>query len=214
MNSFLILHKPVLYQESAQGRIPIEGRFVRSGKTEIAFRVAQYDVTKPLVVDPALEIAYATLFGGSGDETAFGIAVDGGGNAYIAGTTSSAPDFPTLSAAYATYGGGTSDYFVTKFNSTGTALVYSTYLGGSGNETGNPGIIGGIANYTGILAVDPSGNAYVTGYTTSIERIGRNEWIRPPTSRPRIVSRHLLEGSSIHCEAFWSNRFADKIDSV
>ncbi|HTS47764.1 MAG TPA: SBBP repeat-containing protein [Bryobacteraceae bacterium] len=163
----LILHKPVLYQESARGRIPIEGRFVRAGKTEIAFNVAKYDDSKPLVVDPALEISYATLFGGSGDEAAFGIAVDGGGNAYIAGTTSSASDLPTLSAAYASYGGGTSDYFVTKFNSTGTALVYSTYLGGSGNETGNPGIIGGIANYTGILAVDPSGNAYVTGYTTS-----------------------------------------------
>jgi uncharacterized repeat protein (TIGR01451 family) len=163
----LILHKPVLYQESAQGRIPIEGRFVRAGNTEIAFSVAKYDDSKPLVVDPALEIAYATFFGGSGDEAAFGIAVDGGGNAYIAGTTSSATDFPTLNAAHGTYGGGSSDYFVTKFNSTGSALVYSTYLGGSGNETPNPGIIGGIANYTGILAVDPSGNAYVTGYTTS-----------------------------------------------
>jgi uncharacterized repeat protein (TIGR01451 family) len=163
----LLLHKPVLYQESAQGRIPIEGRFVLAGKTEIAFIVAKYDDSKPLVVDPALEIAYATLFGGSGDEAAFGIAVDGGGNPYIAGTTSSASDFPTMTAAQGTYGGGTSDYFVTKFNSTGTALVYSTYLGGSGNETANPGIIGGIANYTGILAVDPSGRAYVTGYTTS-----------------------------------------------
>ena len=163
----LLLHKPVLYQESAQGRIPIEGRFVRSGKTEIAFIVAKYDDSKPLVVDPALEIAYATLFGGSGDEAAFGIAVDGGGNAYIAGTTSSATDFPTVNAAYGTYGGGNTDYFVTKFNSTGTALVYSTYLGGSGDETGNSGVSGGADNYTGILAVDPSGNAYVTGYTKS-----------------------------------------------
>ena len=197
----LILHKPVLYQESAQGRVPIEGRFVRAGKTEIAFTVAKYDDRKPLVVDPALEIAYATLFGGSGDEAAFGIAVDGGGNAYIAGTTSSASDFPTKMAAYATYGGGTSDYFVTKFNSTGTALVYSTYLGGSGNETPNPGIIGGLANYTGILAVDPSENAYVTGYTTSANfpttTTAYSQTLAGTATRDAFVTQISPDGSSL-----------------
>ena len=197
----LILHKPVLYQESAQGRIPIEGRFVRAGKTEIAFIVAKYDDSKPLVVDPALEIAYATFFGGSGDEAAFGIAVDGGGNAYIAGTTSSATDFPTLKAAYASYGGGNTDYFVAKFNSTGTALVYSTYLGGSGDETGNSGVIGGADNYTGILAVDPSGNAYVTGYTKSANfpttTNAYSQTLATPATEDAFVTEVSPSGSSL-----------------
>ncbi len=197
----LTLHKPVLYQESAQGRIPIEGRFVRAGKNEIAFNVAKYDNTKPLVVDPALEIAYATFFGGSGDEAAFGIAVDGGDNAYIAGTTSSATDFPTKKAAYASYGGGNTDYFVTKFNSTGTALVYSTYLGGSGDETGNSGVIGGADNYTGILAVDPSGNAYVTGYTTSANfpttTNAYSQTLAGTATRDAFVTEVSMSGSSL-----------------
>lgn len=97
--------------------------------------------------------AYSTLLGGEGDEEAFSVAVDSSGNAYVAGETASA-DFPVVEAAQPTLGGGV-DVFVTKVNGTGDALLLSTYLGGSRNES-RPG-----------LAVDDSGRVYVTGTTGS-----------------------------------------------
>jgi hypothetical protein len=98
-------------------------------------------------------VVYSTYLGGNGDDRGFSIAVDRSGNAYITGWTSST-DFPLASAAQASFG-GQRDAFVTKLNSTGTALLYSTYLGGSGTDSGNG------------IAIDASGSAYVTGSTTS-----------------------------------------------
>jgi len=100
-------------------------------------------------------LVYSTYLGGSGSEGGFGIAVDAGGNAYVTGHTGST-NFPTTTGAFQTsFGGGGFDAFVTKLNSTGSALVYSTYLGSSGTDNGNG------------IAVDAAGNAYVTGDTTS-----------------------------------------------
>jgi len=98
---------------------------------------------------------YSTYLGGTQNDWGQAIALDGSGNAYVTGYTSSA-DFPTSNAFQTTYGGGTNNVFVTEFNSTGTAVVYSTYLGGSGDDQGHS------------IAVDGLGNAYVTGGTTSI----------------------------------------------
>lgn len=101
-------------------------------------------------------LAYATYLGGSDWDYAEAISIDGSGNAYVTGSTLSS-DFPTVSGAYDTiYNGGLTDLFVAKLNATGTALSYSTFIGG-GNEDWGYGI-----------AVDNSGNAFVTGYTTSI----------------------------------------------
>ncbi len=98
--------------------------------------------------------AYSTYFGGSGDERALDIAVDSAGNAYLTGSTRSA-NLPTINAFQPALKNNDSntgqDIFITKLNATGTALVYSTYLGGSFNETG----LG--------IAVDSAGSAYVTG---------------------------------------------------
>ncbi|MCI0681621.1 MAG: SBBP repeat-containing protein, partial [Gemmataceae bacterium] len=112
---------------------------------------------------------YSTYFGGSGDDRAFGIAVDGSDNAYITGYTTSA-NLPLArngvagQAIQAAHGGGTSDGFVAKLNAAGTALVYSTYLGGSGaeNSAGLVGLLDGAG-----IAVDAAGNAWVTGMTAS-----------------------------------------------
>ncbi len=100
------------------------------------------------------KILYSTYFGGSNVDAANAIAVDGYGEAYIGGDTSST-DFPILNGAYATNKGG-QDGFVAKLTSAGTAVVYSTYLGGSA------------ADHIAAIAVGPSGNAYVTGSTFSI----------------------------------------------
>jgi len=100
-------------------------------------------------------LVYSTYLGGSGDDEGPGIAVDSSGNAYVTGFTSST-NFPTTDSAFqTTFGGGPFDAFVTKLNATGTGLVYSTYLGGSGQDFGSG------------IAVDSSGNAFVTGFTFS-----------------------------------------------
>src|SRR5262249_41183786 len=98
-------------------------------------------------------LVFSTYFGGTRRDAASAIALDVLGNVYIGGRTDST-DFPTQNALQPTLS-GSSDAFVTKFNRTASALVYSTYLGGSSFES-----------CTG-LAVDALGHAYVTGVTTS-----------------------------------------------
>jgi hypothetical protein len=99
-------------------------------------------------------LIYSTFLGGNGGDYGVGIAVDGAGNVYVTGDTGSS-DFPTTSTAFQTTNHGSGDGFVTKLTASGTALLYSTYLGGSGYDLG-----------TGI-AVDGAGNAFVTGDTGS-----------------------------------------------
>ncbi len=130
----------------------------------VGFEIAPYDPTRPLIIDPVL--SYSTYLGGPGFDYAYGIAVDSTGSAYVTGFTDSI-DFPLATPAQAAGGGGTCgtdpdtypcfDAFVAKLNATGTALVYSTYLGGSGED------------YASEIAVDSHGNAYVTGYTNSTD---------------------------------------------
>ena len=98
-------------------------------------------------------LVYSTYLGGSGDDEAFGIAVDALGSAYVTGYTNS-PNFPTPGAVQPVFGGG-SDAFVTKLNPAGAGLVYSTYLGGRYFDVGRG------------IAVDALGSAYVTGWTLS-----------------------------------------------
>jgi hypothetical protein len=100
-------------------------------------------------------LVYSTYLGGTGADTGYGIAVDGSGNAYVTGYTFSS-NFPTTDNAYdRIFEGGYTDVFVTKLNPSGSSLVYSTYLGGSGRDSGNG------------IAVDSIGDVYVTGSTMS-----------------------------------------------
>jgi photosystem II stability/assembly factor-like uncharacterized protein len=148
--------KPVIYQEAGGAKQPVEGGYVIRGEREVGFDVGNYDSNKTLVIDPVL--VYSTTFGGSYNESANAIAVDNSGNAYIAGTTNST-DFPTVNPFQKL---GRANAFVAKMNPAGTALLYSTYLGGStflgrGTTDGANGI-----------AVDADGNAYVAGYVASL----------------------------------------------
>jgi len=99
-------------------------------------------------------LVYSTYLGGSSEDIGQGIALDGSGSAYITGYTQSA-NFPTTAGAFQTTFGGRQDAFVTKLNTTGSALAYSTYLGGSDYDDGRG------------IALDSSGSAYVTGSTYS-----------------------------------------------
>ncbi|MFZ3216588.1 MAG: SBBP repeat-containing protein [Candidatus Acidiferrales bacterium] len=155
------LHRPVAYQRGRNGEeIPVEAHFVLFKKSrqsisenqEVAFEVGDYDRTQPLVIDPVL--AFSTFLGGSSIDTAKAIAVDATGNVYVVGSTFST-DFPTHDPIQPTLHGTDGDAFVTKINAAGSAIVYSTYLGGSYVQQANG------------VAVDSAGNAYVVGQTAS-----------------------------------------------
>ena len=151
------LHKPQIYQEGAgrpRDRETVAGNYVDKGHGRIGFEVAQYDVARPLIIDPVL--SYSTYLGGSSDDFGNAIAFDSAsGGVYVAGETAST-NFPTTSLAkQPIFGNGAEDVFVTKLNPAGTALVYSTFLGGSGDDRGFG------------VGVDLAGNAYLTGDTGS-----------------------------------------------
>ncbi len=136
---------PVAYQDAAH----IPCRFALLDGASYGFRCGRWDPSRALVIDPLM---YATYLGGSGFDWAFSVAVDGTGAAYVTGRTAS-PDFPVTPGAFSTTYRG-ADVFVAKLDPAG-ALVYATFLGGSGNDTGSS------------IAVDAAGNAYVAGRTTS-----------------------------------------------
>jgi len=167
----ILQKKPTVFQDIDGKRMEVEGKFKLLGKQIIdgderdesnlhfkfayGFEVAFYEKNHPLIIDPVL--VYSTFLGGNGEDNGFSIAVDAAGNAYLAGTTSSL-DFPTASPFQEVLEGGRSgDAFVTKLNAAGSALVYSTYLGGSDGASGHG------------IAVDAAGNAYITGHTSSLD---------------------------------------------
>jgi uncharacterized repeat protein (TIGR01451 family) len=143
--------KPNVYQEIAGQRHTVECRYVLLGTNQVGFATGSYDPRKPLVIDPTL--IYSTYLGGAGDDAGSSVAVDSSNNVYVAGTTGST-NFPMKNAAFGT-NAGLADIFVTKIDASGTNIIYSTYVGGSGLDRGNS------------LAVDSSGNAYVVGRVDS-----------------------------------------------
>jgi hypothetical protein len=158
------LHRPVIYQEQNGEKHTIPGGYKLKADGSIGFRLARFDATRPLVIDPVL--SFSTFLGGSGVESATAIALDSFDNIYVAGTTSSS-NFPVTAGGFqqtladdvthCTTSQECTDAFVSKLSPDGTTLIYSTYLGGGGTD----GIRG--------IAVDSSGNAYVTGFTGSLD---------------------------------------------
>jgi uncharacterized protein (TIGR03437 family) len=142
--------KPLIYQDVRGERRIVGGGYRLAEDRTVGFDLDPYDRTLPLVIDPV--IAFATLFGGGGEDTARAVDVDSAGNIYMAGVTDSM-DLPVAGSAQAEHGGAL-DIFVAKLNPAGTELIFAAYLGGSGLEFGD-------------LAVDAAGNAYLTGVTTS-----------------------------------------------
>jgi hypothetical protein len=150
----LTLRRPVAYQDVDGMRTSVTSEFVIEAGRDVRFRLGDYDRQRALVVDPV--VSYATYVGGSAFEQGSAIAVDASGSAYVAGYTAS-PDFPLVTALDRSIGRtGDVDVFVSKLNASGTALVWSTYIGGSASGDRAIGI-----------AVDAAGSAYVGGWTTS-----------------------------------------------
>ncbi len=170
------LKAPRIYQEFGAERRPVAGRFVLRQDGRVGFELAAYDRRRALVIDPVL--TYSTYFGGSGDEACPSnarvmiagissppsgcpaIAIDASSNIYIAGSTTSA-DFPvvppvsTPPSAFQPALAVAPDVFVTKLNAAGSAVLFSTYLGGNDVDT------------TAGVAVDSTFNVVVAGTTSS-----------------------------------------------
>ena len=145
------MRKPFVYQEVSGSRQPIAARYVLQGADRVGFEVARYDGGRPLVIDPVL--SYSTYLGGSGDDVANAVAVDASGAAYMTGVTTSL-NYPLANAFEGPVGG--KDVFVSKVAADGSALLYSTYIGGSADDSGNA------------IAVGSNGSATIVGTTASL----------------------------------------------
>lgn len=148
----ILLHKPVAYQRQGGTRQPVDARFVLKPHNEVHFQLGEYDRGRELIIDPS--VTYATYLGGSAEDDGYGIGFDGSGNAYVTGQTQST-DFPLIAGGYSGSNNGGFDVFVSKIAANGASLIYSTYVGGGGDDSGNA------------LAVDSAGDVFVTGGTKS-----------------------------------------------
>jgi hypothetical protein len=145
--------QPVAWQERDGIRTPVRAGYRFVSPDSFAIEVAHYDRTQRLIIDPVLAMPSSTYLGGSLADQGNGIAVDNLGNTWLAGAATSV-DFPVTGSPKPVNAGG-ADAFVAKLDPTGTGLLFATYIGGSGNDQANA------------IAVDPAGNAYITGSTSS-----------------------------------------------
>jgi len=201
----LRLRKPFVYQVIDGQRKPLAGNYILKAKNRVGFQVAAYDASKPLVIDPVL--IYSTYLGGGGTDIARGIAADlaTSGTVYVTGDTISA-NFPTKaqSPAVTPYQSTlskstTTDCFITKIDTTvggSSSLKYSTYLGGSSNDQ----CFG--------IAVNSSGNAYVTGQTSSTNFPG-SALSKAKGSGDIFVVKLNSTGSALVYSAFLGGSSAD-----
>ena len=139
-------------------------------------------------------LVYSTYLGGSSWDNGNGIAVDSSGNAYVTGQTISS-DFPTQNPYQRTLAGSW-DAFITKLDSSGSALSYSTYLGGSGSDHGEG------------IAVDGSGNAYVTGDTWSSDFPTQNPYQRTLAGeQDAFIAKFASSGSALYSTYLGGNDY-------
>jgi hypothetical protein len=157
-NGILRQHKPLVYRIAGGTRQLVESRYLIQNGQQVSFDIARYDVGKALVIDPVLE--YSTfLGGGSGnmiDSISEAVSVDSFGNAFVTGATDIST-FPVTASTPQPTIGGQLDVFITKLNSSGSGLLYSTFIGGNDQEEGFG------------ITLDSSGSAYVTGRTYSAD---------------------------------------------
>ena len=147
----LRLRAPQIYQREGDNRRAIDGRFLLHADNRVSFQIGPYDRSRELVIDPTLE--FSSYFGIINAGSPVSVAVNNDGNIYLSGSTAATTGFP---ASPSTTSLGAAHIFVAKISPTSPpSLVYLTFLGGNGSDTG----VG--------LGVDLGGNSYVAGNTTS-----------------------------------------------
>lgn len=150
----VVLHRPVAYQPSLDGREPVRVGYILKSSNVIGFKLGAYDQSRPLIIDPRL--IYSSYLGGSASDDGAKVTVDANGNAYLVGWSASI-DFPTVRPLQPANAGAT-NVVISKFNVKlhgAASLVYSTYLGGSGRSAGRG------------IAVDALGQVFISGDTNA-----------------------------------------------
>jgi hypothetical protein len=193
----LVQQAPVVYQDVDGERRPVGGAYRMNRGGDVSFEVGRYDPAHPLVIDPVLE--YSTYLGGSSGDWGSAIAVDSAGNAYVTGHTDS-PDFPEA-GPYQQDQAGT-DVFVTKLAPSGSIVVYSTYLGGGGDDFGHA------------IAVDSSGTAWVAGRTSSDDFPTVNAYQADQAGVDAFVTRLAPSGSSLDYSTYLGGRGDDVANDI
>ena len=184
----VIQHRPVAYQQVAKRRVPVSAGYTEVTHGQFGVALGAYDHTRALIIDPVF--SYSTYLGGNGRDYGLAIAVDSTGNSYVTGMTASS-DFPLVNYYDRSLGPSDQDVFVAKLNPSGTALVYSTYLGGA------KGVDYGLG-----IAVDSSGSAYVTGTTTGSDfPTTTGAYQRGVSGGGSFVSKLAPGGASLVCAA-------------
>ena len=199
----LELNLPEVYQEERGQRRPVVGRLVLRGR-EVGFEMAPYDPSRPLVIDPT--VAYSTYVGGGvlyNNNELRGMAVDPSGFAYL--IESYQAGFPTTPGVIQPTAKGFQQVLVLKLNQTGTALIYCTYLGGSGFENGEG------------IAADAAGNAFVTGATGSTDFPvvpGAYQTTLKGSSRNAFVAKLNPSGTTLLYSTYLGGSYYDTGESV
>ena len=192
--------RPVLYQERAGVREPVAGSYRQLANGEIGFTTGAYDRSRPLVIDPVL--VYSIFIGGSGEDTGRYVATDPEGNTYVLGNTQS-PDFPITPGVLRTSAAGGTDLFLTKVSPNGALFVFSTYLGGSRDDTA-----AGLQ-----LAAD--GTIYVAGSTVSDDiPTTRNVYQRNRRSQATRLNGFVFRLNSTGSTLVWGTYFGADDDEV
>lgn len=151
----MVQHKPVVYQEVAGQRRPVDGSYRLLADNRVGFSIGRYDTALPLVIDPVF--TFTSYLGGSGGDAVVALATDKDANLYALGCTSSV-NFPVTRPMDSTYAaGGECDVFITKYNADLNGIVYSTYLGGTGDDAALA------------IATDADRNVIVVGHTDSAD---------------------------------------------
>ena len=149
----VVQRAPLIYQMIEGQRRIVSGGYVLADAHTAAFKLGAYDHSVALTIDPLL--TYASYLGGTGGDEGVSIAVDqNDGSAWVTGTTAST-DFRVTPDAFQDVNFGNDDVFITKVSPDGSSIEFSTYAGGSLDDEASD------------IAVDPTGNAYVTGLTQS-----------------------------------------------
>lgn len=220
-----VVHRaPYAYQTLHGATVQVDARYALHGRT-VAFELGDYDHSRPLIIDPTL--IYASYLGGSGDDEARAVAVDGSGNIYITGQTAST-DLPQAGTSTPA-GGRLSDAFITKFDSSG-AVVFSTYLGSDGAQepVGPPKPEGLSPAQTeagekgNAIAVSSQGNIYITGGTAGTVGSGFptiNPYHECPTTAGDVFVSVLNSNGTLHYSTcvgggLWEEGLGIAVDSA
>ena len=185
--------RPIAYQTRNGVREPVEAHFVLKEK-RVRFGLGAYDRNLPLVIDP--KFVWATYMGGPGDDQGNDLAIDADGNVYVTGATEDSTAEPA--GIFAAPSGKSFQIFVTKINPAG-AIVYTTYIGGTGIEEGHS------------IAVDPAGNIYVTGFTTSTDfPVVNASQPKPGGAQDAYVLKLSKDGNTVIYSTYLGGTQADR----